>query len=208
MPTLLSLGSRACVVNAELTQNRNRRLPAQPLDATVVAYLRPWFGSLVEPVRVVWQARLNDRFVLGGEVLARGSRAQTYGYHIYVAASQGAADPGSSLQLLLLAHELVHTEQFVQAGGRVSRFCQAYIQGWEQRGGIYTANPLEQEAFERTFALAQWLAEQFPEAARRDPVLYTHEGEGPQGRTVMLPRRLPTPATAVVRPQATPRPRP
>lgn len=199
-PQFLSLGASACMANADITRARNRQRLAQPLDTTAQYYLRPWFGALVDSVRVVWQAKLNDRLVLGRRVVGQGSRAQTYGYQIYVAPSQSPRDPGDPLQLLLLAHELVHTEQFMRYGARLTRFCQAYVAAWEHSAGVYADNPLEQEAFDKAFAFAQWLAQQLPATPQGERLLYTHEGEGPQGRQLALPRRLPL--VASVSPQA------
>lgn len=187
----LSLGGSACVANAELTYARNAQQPALPLDATAQAYLRPWFGNLVDKVRVVWNARLNDSLEIGRQVLARGSRAQTYGYQVFVSPSQGARDPGSTGQLLLLAHELVHVAQYVRYRESLERFCHEYVQGWARHGGVYNQNPLEQEAFEAAFEVAQWLGQQVRSASKADTMAYVHEGDRLPARKTLLPRRVP-----------------
>lgn len=204
----MSLGSSACVANAEITYARNAQRPSQPLDATTQYYLRPWFGDLVDKVHVVWQARLNDNLEIFRGVLTGGSRAQTYGYQVYIAPSERAWDPGNSRQLLLLAHELVHTEQYVRAGESLPRFCQEYMQGWAQRSGVYAQNPLEQEAFEKSFAFAQWLGQQVPSASQADRIVYFHEGDKPPARQTLIPRRVPLRAAAPQKPapQVTQRP--
>jgi hypothetical protein len=204
----MSLGSSACVANAEVTHARNARRPSQPLDATAQYYLRPWFGDLVDKVRVVWKARLNDHIEIARRVLPGGSRAQTYGYQVYMAPSQRARDPGNPHQLILLAHELVHTEQYVRAGESLPRFCQEYVQNWAQSGGVYAQNPLEQEAFEKAFVFAQWLGRQVPSAAPADQMAYRHEGDKPPARQTLIPRRVPQrdAAPQMSAPQATQRP--
>jgi hypothetical protein len=187
----MTLGSSICVANAELTATRNTHIAAQPLDPTARYYLHPWFGDLVDKVRVVWNARLNDRLELARRVLAQGSHAQTYGYRIYIASSQGTREPESALQLILLAHELVHTAQYVRYGADLTRFCQEYIRGWEQSGGVYTHNPLEQEAFNTAFAFAQWLNRLVPAAAKAESLSYVHQGDRRPARQTRIPRRVP-----------------
>lgn len=187
----LSLDGSACVANAELTYAWNAQQPALPLDATAQAYLRPWFGNLVDKVHVVWNARLNDRLAVDGQVLARGSRAQTYGPQVFISSSQGVRDPGSTRQLLLLAHELVHTAQYVRYRESLERFCHEYIQGWAQHGGAYAQNPLEQEAFEAAFEVAQWLGQQARSASQADTMVYFHGGDRPPARKTLIPRRVP-----------------
>jgi hypothetical protein len=189
--TGMTLGSRICVANAEITATRNLQTAAQPLDATAQYYLRPWFGDLVEKVRVIWHARLNDHLELAGRVFSAGSYAQTYGYQVYIASSQGAREPESAPQLVLLAHELVHTAQYVRYGEDLARFCHAYIQGWEQARGVYKHNPLEQEAFNTAFAFAQWLGRLKPAATQADSLVYVHQGDRQAARQTRIPRRLP-----------------
>lgn len=182
--------SSACVANAELTAARNVQHPAQPLDGTSRYYLRPWFGDLVDRVRVIWNARLNDQMEFVRGLIAPGSRAQTYGYQLYIAPSQGAPDPESTPQLLLLAHELVHTAQYVRYGEDLARFCHEYMQGWVQSRGVYAQNPLEQEAFDTAFAFAQWLGQQTLAPSKTESMVYQHEGDRRPARQTHLPRRL------------------
>ena len=204
----MSLGSSACVANAEITYARNVQRPSRPLDATAQYYLRPWFGDLVDKVHVVWQARLNDHLEIFTRVLTGRSRAQTYRYQVYIAPSEGAWDPGNPRQLLLLAHELVHTEQYVRSGESLTRFCQEYVQSWEQSNGVYTQNSLEQEAFEKAFAFAQWLGQQVPSTSKADQVVYLHEGDKPPARQTLIPRRLPLRNTFPQKPAPQARQRP
>jgi hypothetical protein len=179
------------VANAEITYARNTQRPSRPLDTTAQFYLRPWFGALVERVQVVWRARLNDHVELMRRVITDGSRAQTYGYTIYVAPRMGAQDAGSASQLVLLAHELVHVEQYIRAGERLTRFCEVYMQGWAQAQGVYTHNPLEDEAFEKAFAFAQWLGQQVPVSTVPERLLYRYEGDQTPLRETLIPKRVP-----------------
>lgn len=187
----IALESSVCVANAELTSARNILHPAQPLDTTAQYYLRPWFGDLVDKVRLTWNARLNDHLGFANGILTQGSRAQTYGYQVYIAASQGARDPESPQQLLLLAHELVHTAQYVRYGENLAHFCHEYMQGWAQSRGVYKQNPLEHEAFDTAFAFAQWLGQQVPAASQTDSMIYLHGGDRQPARQTRIPRRLP-----------------
>jgi hypothetical protein len=189
--TLIALGSSACAANAEITSARNMPASGQPLDTTARYYLRPWFGGLVDKVRVIWSARLTDQVELAKRVLTRGSRAQTYGYQVYIAPSQGARDPESAQQLILLAHELMHTAQYVRYGENLARFCQEYMQGWAQSGWIYEQNPLEREAFDTAFAFAQWLGQQIPATSKTASTVYRHEGDHQPARQTRIPLRVP-----------------
>lgn len=187
----IALGSSVCIANAELTAAQNRQHPAQPLDTTAQYYLRPWFGDLVDTVRVIWNARLTDQLEFARRLLIQGSRAQTYGYQMYIAPSQGARDPESTEQLLLLAHEFVHTAQYVRYGENLARFCHAYMQGLVQSAGVYEQNPLEQEAFDTAFAFAHWLGQQAAATSQTDSTVYLHQGDRPPARQTRIPRRVP-----------------
>jgi Domain of unknown function (DUF4157) len=116
-----------------------------PLDATQKSYLRPLFGDLVDRVTVVYQAKLLDRWSQGGKETHIGgvdSSAQTYCDRIYIRA---ADRPHNTDRLVLLAHELTHSQQCHQAGG-ISKFGERYFQGYYQGGKTYQNNPLEKSA--------------------------------------------------------------
>jgi Domain of unknown function (DUF4157) len=115
------------------------------LDQTQKNYLRPMFGSLVDRVRVVYQAQLLDRWTRDGQETHIGnvnSLAQTYCDRIYIRPDY---EPGKTDGLILLAHEMTHSQQCQQAGG-ISEFGKRYFQGYVQGGQIYEQNPLEKSA--------------------------------------------------------------
>jgi Domain of unknown function (DUF4157) len=123
------------------------------LDAAQKGYLRPLFGDLVDRVRIVYQAKLLDRWSQDGKETHIGtvnSAAQTYCDRIYIRA---AYKPRKTDGLILLAHEMTHSQQCQQAGG-ISKFGKSYFQGYDRGGQIYENNPLEKSAraIEKKFA--------------------------------------------------------
>jgi Domain of unknown function (DUF4157) len=123
------------------------------LDPTQKGYLRPLFGSLVDRVIIIYEAKLLDRWSQDGKETHIGSvnsAAQTYCDRIYIRA---AAQPGKTKDLILLAHEMTHSQQCQQAGG-ISKFGKLYFQGYDRAGQIYENNPLEKSArkIEQQFA--------------------------------------------------------
>lgn len=124
-----------------------------PLDLAQKGYLRPLFGSLVDRVTIVYQAKLLDRWSQDGKETHIGSvnsAAQTYCDRIYIRAGY---QPGRTKDLILLAHEMTHSQQCQQAGG-ISKFGKRYFQGYDRGGQIYENNPLEKSArkIEQKFA--------------------------------------------------------
>jgi hypothetical protein len=116
-----------------------------PLDPAQKGYLRPLFGNLVDRVTVVYQAKLLDRWSQGGKETHIGgvdSSAQTYCDRIYIRAPHR---PHNSDRLVLLAHELAHSQQCHQAGG-IRKFGERYFHGYYQGGQTYQNNPLEKSA--------------------------------------------------------------
>jgi hypothetical protein len=115
------------------------------LDATQKGYLRPLFGDLVDRITVVYQAKLLDRWSQGGKETHIGgvdSSAQTYCDRIYIRAPYRA---NNTDRLVLLAHEMTHSQQCHQAGG-IAKFGERYFQGYYQGGQTYQNNPLEKSA--------------------------------------------------------------
>jgi Domain of unknown function (DUF4157) len=116
-----------------------------PLDAAQKGYLRPLFGDLVDRVTIVYQAQLLDRWSQDGKETHIGtvnSAAQTYCDRIYIRA---AYKPRRTDGLILLAHEMTHSQQCQQAGG-ISKFGKNYFQGYDRGGQVYENNPLEKSA--------------------------------------------------------------
>jgi hypothetical protein len=122
-----------------------RNPPGVALDESQKNFLRPLFGDLVDRVTVVYRAKLLDRWSQGGKETHIGgvdSSAQTYCDRIYVRARYKAHDTD---RLVLLAHELTHSQQCDRAGG-ISKFGERYFQGYYRGGQTYQNNPLEQSA--------------------------------------------------------------
>jgi hypothetical protein len=115
------------------------------LDESEKGLLRPLFGNLVDRVRVVYNAQLLDRWSQGGKETHIGgvdSSAQTYCDRIYIRARY---KPHDTDRLVLLAHELTHSQQCDRAGS-INRFGERYFQGYYQGGQNYQDNPLEKSA--------------------------------------------------------------
>jgi Domain of unknown function (DUF4157) len=122
-----------------------RNLQGVGLDEMQKSYLRPLFGNLVDRVTVVYQAQLLDRWSQGGKETHIGgvdSSAQTYCDRIYIRAPY---QPHDTDRLVLLAHELTHSQQCERAGG-IGRFGEQYFQGYYKGGQTYQNNPLEKSA--------------------------------------------------------------
>ncbi len=115
------------------------------LDASQKVFLRPLFGNLVDRVTVVYGAQLLDRWSQGGKETHIGgvdSSAQTYCDRIYI---RDRHRPHDTDRLVLLAHELTHSQQCDRAGGMI-KFGESYFQGYYRGGQIYQNNPLEKSA--------------------------------------------------------------
>jgi hypothetical protein len=129
-------------VATNVTASRN---PAgQTLTIEQKKALRPLFGKLVDRVQVNYSAQLMDRWSNGNEEVHVGdvdSAAQTFCDRVYVRDSYKP----SRGQILLLAHELVHSLQCEQLGG-ANNFGYKYFKSYYQAGKRYADNPLEKEA--------------------------------------------------------------
>lgn len=149
----------AVVYQAAVQGMRANNGSSQYLDETQKRYLRPYFGDLVDNVVVIYNANLMDDWLYAGFSIDIGQGdfvAQTYCERIYVVAPY---NPGDSGQLVLLAHELIHSRQCKQFGG-AGKFGYQYFREFKTAGQSYENNKLEREAndFERQFA--GWLSNQ------------------------------------------------
>jgi hypothetical protein len=132
------------------TQIVNARRPRRRLTSATTDLLGPWFPSLdLSTVRVRTSCRLPpNRFETGGHIYA-----MTFGTTIYW---RDELDEGDPVDLVHLAHELVHVDQVRRLGGE-SAFACAYGRGYVEGGGelpaylddvgAYQRNPLEAEAY-------------------------------------------------------------
>ncbi|WP_373541637.1 hypothetical protein [Chamaesiphon sp.] len=136
-------GATVLPLAAQIMQMRNRE--GVELDPAQKGYLRPLFGDLVDRVTVVYGAKLLDRWSQGGKETHIGgvdSSAQTYCDRIYIRA---AYLPRDTDRLVLLAHELTHSQQCAHAGG-IGQFGESYFKGYYLGGQNYQDNPLEKSA--------------------------------------------------------------
>jgi hypothetical protein len=136
-------GATVLPLAAQIVAIRNAQGLA--LAAEQKRLLRPLFGDLVDRVTVVYGAQLLDRWSQGGKEAHIGgvdSSAQTYCDQIYV---RDRYKPHDSDLLVLLAHELTHSQQCDRAGGIV-KFGERYFVGYYRGGQSYQDNPLEKSA--------------------------------------------------------------
>lgn len=130
---------------------------SQELDNIQKQFLRPYFGSLVDRVAIVYKAKLMDDWLYAGFKIDIGqvdAIAQTYCDRIYVEASYKPNDPS---QLMLLAHELVHFMQCEKLGGK-AMFGYYYFKEFKKAGQNYENNKLEREANDFQGQFAKWLS--------------------------------------------------
>ncbi len=136
-------GATALPVAAQIMAIRN--LGGLELNKAQKSYLRPLFGNLVDRITVQYQAKLLDRWEQDGKETHIGeidSTAQTYCRRIYL---RDAYKSGDTAQMVLIAHEMTHSQQCDRSGG-ISKFGFDYFQGYYRGGEIYQNNPLEKSA--------------------------------------------------------------
>jgi hypothetical protein len=147
------MGAVAYKAAAQLMQSNNSA--SQPLTEKQKKYLRPFFGDLVDRVKVVYEATLMEDWVAASFKINVGeSNAQVYGDIIYV---KKPHKEGDLEQLILLAHELVHCQQYEELGS-LGAFGYHYFKEYKKAGESYRDNSFEVEAFGREEAFSQWLA--------------------------------------------------
>lgn len=139
---LKSGAGEACEVHTLATARRNRDR-RQGLDPVQKEYLRPYFGDLVDQVTVKWNSLLNDNWSFAGHQIQAGSAAQALGNTIFIAEKK---QPYSTQQLVLLAHEFIHVQQY-QRHGNLDNYCREYMAAYAQAGYVYENNSFEREAY-------------------------------------------------------------
>lgn len=148
---------------------------SEPLTAQQKGDLRPYFGNLVDEVRIHWGSLMLDevsletlldaaeapgiirqyvRNLLSGESiewqeLFHFSAGQTFGLDIYI--NDAKDDYSCRRATLLLAHELVHSRQYQERGSSLRNFGRDYFEGYgsgfsSDLRGSYGQNPMEREA--------------------------------------------------------------
>jgi hypothetical protein len=144
-------GGHLYASGALMIGNWNRTGDIRPLDDYQKRHLRPMFGGLVDRVQVTYRARLWEEVKLMGIKIGTASSAQTFGHRIYM---KEEYRPNNRHQVFLLAHELVHSRQFEDAGRSLIRFGNRYFRGYYRAGFDYRTNLMEHEAYDlqRDFA--------------------------------------------------------
>lgn len=125
---------------AETMQAKNGR--DQQLDDFQKKYLRVRFGDLVDKVGIVYGAKMMDEWCAMGKCTRTDSAAQTYCNRIYV---KDQYSPGDVNQLMLLAHELRHSEQCRETGGE-GKFGFHYFREFKRANQNYENNKMEVDA--------------------------------------------------------------
>lgn len=127
---------------AGVMATRHKNKPTRPLSSREKVALRPVFGSLVERVRLTWQAAPMDEW---GSIQLGSTIGQTYGLRVYLR----NPDPGvwTYDTLELVTHEIIHSRQFEQGGGTLSSFGYNYFKAWALAGYSYDRHPMELEAY-------------------------------------------------------------
>jgi hypothetical protein len=136
-------GAAAYIAGAEAIAalNQSMLLP-QKLDNDRKELLRADFGDLVDEVRLRYGAQLIELTILGRRV-GTNPDGQTFGDRIYLAEDFRAGDDD---QLELIAHELVHSKQWKQAGSSLWEFGKRYFREYYRAGFDYDHNIMEEEA--------------------------------------------------------------
>jgi len=148
------VGSCTALVNAAYWIVWLNSPTSKPLPAAAREKLRPWYGDLVDTVRVSWNSGLLTHWrVFGREVILEDdTAAQTFGNEIFIRESPTY----SNAQLALIGHELDHAAQY-RARGSVTGFARAYCSAFFDSGFSYRQNALEVEAYDRQYAIRQCL---------------------------------------------------
>lgn len=137
-------GAAAYVAAAAAIKEANDDLRKERIDARRRSLLRPDFGDIVDDVRLVFGANLAELNILGQQI-GTNAAAQTFGDTLYFEDAYSAND---SDQLELLAHELIHTQQYRKAGSSLWEFGKRYFREYYRAGLSYDENAMEEEADE------------------------------------------------------------
>ena len=135
----------SAMVGSAYITNRLRSPALAPLPQEMKDVFRAEFGSLVDTVRVSWNARLVDDWSIGPHKLVIGFDvgAQTFGRDIFV--EQAYIANRFSVRSIL-AHELEHVRQSYTRGGFI-RFSVDYCQAFWDSNFSYRENALEEQAY-------------------------------------------------------------
>lgn len=121
---------------------RERNGDGQDFDETQKRFLRQRYRGLVDQVRVSYGARMMDQLCANGLCTSTDSAAQTYCDRIYV---NDSYKPDDAKQLLLLVHEMRHSEQCRELGG-AGKFGFHYFREFKRSDQTYATNSMEVDA--------------------------------------------------------------
>jgi hypothetical protein len=147
---------RAGYVSAARWMERDNIAPRAILSNRRKQLLRPEFGSLVDAVRIIYNADMMDEWSAAGYTISQPSAGQTFCNVIYLDEPNNEND--DSL-LMLLAHELEHSRQCERLGG-MSNFGYHYFKEYKKAGQSYNNNLLEKQAEEVKSRFRRYLASQ------------------------------------------------
>ena len=122
----------------------NSTLPAKSLTTWQKDRLRPYFGNLVDRVRIKYGATTLDNWRIGGTRISVPSDGQTFCNNIYLTKRHRGEDKEL---LALIAHEMVHSQQCERLGG-ASNFGYNYFKYYKRANQNYRNNKLEVEAYD------------------------------------------------------------
>lgn len=165
---------------------RGRHGSSVGLDDIQKKYLRPHYGNLVDQVVVVYNAKMMNEWTALGKKIPLGgveSAAQTYCNRIYV---RDSYQKGNRDQLLLLAHELRHSQQCQELGGE-GKFGYHYFREYKRAGLSYENNALELSAQERADTIERNVPDNLISAPRLKPGFYSRIGMKPPGIIYLWP---------------------
>ena len=137
-------GATAYVVAEAGIREDNDDRPSVAIDDERKALLRPDFGDIVDDVLIVYGAELVELVILGQRI-GTNADAQTFGTRLYF---EGPYVAGDADQLKLLAHELIHTQQYRDARRSSWEFGKRYFREYYRAGFSYDDNEMEKEADE------------------------------------------------------------
>ena len=137
------VGGCSALVNAAFWVVWARSPAGEPLSPELKRQLRPWYGDLVDVVRVSWNSPfVTDWHVFGRDLsFDKHLAGQTFGDTNYV--RDAASDDLATF--LLMGHELRHVVQYRERGG-IAGFARAYCTAFYDASYSYTNNQLEVEA--------------------------------------------------------------
>ena len=154
-PKMRFVSACAMAVESARLLSRLRHGSGSALGTTRKQLLRPFYGSLVDRVRIHYDARPITEWRVLGRTIRVGMEVggQALGYDVYVMRPKNLSD---SDQTETVAHELQHVAQFEEAGvswGFAVRYCGAL---WDSDFS-YRSNALEVEARDQAEAIASCL---------------------------------------------------